>query len=130
MSKYIRKYFLTACVLLAITTICSSIIQLVVQRKDFDSNTHILLRSLICFIVPGLLYLYKVIKLKNKVLQEMIHYMSSLALILLLIFCFSFFVEVGENPPYPVFALNFTGVYILAAGAIYFNQKKKSIERL
>lgn len=125
MFRTIRKYLLIVCVLFAITTLCSSIIQLVIQKKAFDSNTHILLRASICFLGASFLFIFKCIKLKNKVLQEVVHHVISLLLILLFIFCLSFFVEIGEAPPYPIFALNYTGVYIVVTFVLYFSKRKK-----
>ena len=125
MLNSIRKYFLVVCVFFAITTFCSSILQLAVQGKDFDSNTHILLRAALCFLGAGFLYLFKYIKLKNPVLQEAIHYIASLIIILLFMYCLDFFMELGEKSPYPIFALNYTGVYIVAAAVIHFSRKKK-----
>lgn len=125
MFRTIRKYLLIVCVLFAITTLCSSIIQLVIQKKAFDSNTHILLRASICFLGASFLFIFKCIKLKNKVLQEVVHHVISLLLIMLFIFCLSFFVEIGEAPPYPIFALNYTGVYIVVTFVLYFSKRKK-----
>lgn len=129
MRKEAKNYLLTACVLFAVTTFCSGVIQLAVQGKEFDSNTHILLRAAICFLGAGFLFLFKVIKLKNRVLQEIVHYVVSLVLILSFIYCLGFFVEVGENPPYPRFALNYTGVYLAVALVTYFTQKRKGGDR-
>lgn len=123
----IRKYFLIVCVLFATTTFCSSIIQLIIQGNDFDSNTHILLRAALCFLGTSFLYLFKVIKINNKLIQEIVHYLVSLFLILLFMFCLGFFVEVNEAPPFPIFALNYTGVYIVVSVVIYFERKRKEI---
>lgn len=125
MFKEAQKYFLLVCVLFAVTTFCSSIIQLAIQEKGYDSNTHILLRGSICILGVGFICLFRTIKLKNKLLQECVHYIVSLLLIILFIFCLSFFVEIGENPPYPIFALNYTGVYAVIFAVLYFNEKKK-----
>lgn len=125
MFKEAQKYFLLVCVLFAVTTFCSSIIQLVIQDKRYDSNTHILLRGAICILGVGFICLFRTVRLQNKLLQECVHYIVSLLLILLFIFCLSFFVEIGEKPPYPIFALNYTTVYAIIAVGLYFNEKKK-----
>ncbi|MDO4274147.1 MAG: hypothetical protein Q4D16_10785 [Eubacteriales bacterium] len=125
MFKEAQKYFLLVCVLFAVTTFCSSIFQLTIQEKGYDSNTHILLRGAICILGVGFICLFRTIKLRNKLLQECVHYIVSLFLIILFIFCLSFFVEIGENPPYPIFALNYTGVYAVITAVSYFNEKKK-----
>ena len=124
MLKAMKNYFLIVCVLFAITTFCSSILQLI-SGNDVDSNTHILLRAAICFLGTSFIYLFKVIKLNNKIIQEIVHYLVSLFLILLFMFCLSFFVEIGEAPPYPIFALNYTGVYVVVSVVIYFDRKRK-----
>lgn len=129
MLSAIRKYVLLVCVFFAITTFCSSMIQLIIQGRDFDSNTHILLRAAICFLGVGFLYLFKIIKLNNKSIEAIVHYVVLLLLILLFIFCLSFFVEIGEKPPYPIFALNYTGVYIIVVVASYLSTKKKKANK-
>lgn len=125
MFKEAQKYFLLVCVLFTVTTFCSSIIQLAIQEKGYDSNTHILLRGFICILGVCFICLFRTIKSKNKLLQECVHYIVSLLLIILFIFCLSFFVEIGEKPPYPIFALNYTGVYAVISAVLYFNEKKK-----
>ncbi len=125
MKEKIMKYFIWVCVLFAITTFCSSVIQLTIQDKAMDSNVHILLRLAICFLGVSFIYLFKVIKLKNKIIQELVSYIISLIIILLFVYCLDFFVEIGEKPPYPVFAMNYTGVYIVITVFMYFNKKKK-----
>ena len=108
-----------------ITTFCSSVIQLTIQDKAMDSNVHILLRLAICFLGVSFIYLFNVIKLKNIIIQELVSYIISLIIILLFVYCLDFFVEIGEKPPYPVFAINYTGVYIVITVFMYFNKKKK-----
>lgn len=126
--KEAKKYFLLVCVLFAAATFCSSVIQLGVQGKEFDSNTHILARAAICLLGAGFFYLFRVIKLKNHLLEELVHYVVSLALILLSVHCLGFFIEIGEKPPYPRFTLNYTGVYIVVAIVVYLKERKKKKE--
>lgn len=126
MLEKVKKYFICVCVLFAITTFCSSVIQLVVQNKSLDSNAHILLRLAICFLGVCFIYLFKVIKCENKFIQEIVCYIISLIIILFFIYCIDFLVGVGEKAPYPIFALNYTGVYIAITIFLSFNKRKKS----
>ena len=122
----IKSYIILACVLFCITTIFSSLIQLWLQGKYFDSNIHILLRACLCFLSMGLIVLLKFVKLNNKALQELVHYILSLSIVLSFIFCLSFFFEVTGEHPYLVFALNYTAVYLVITVCIYFKEKKKN----
>jgi len=110
--------------LFCITTIISSIIQILVQRKEFDSNTHILLRGCLCFLSVGFIELLKFVKIRNKLLQEIVHYILSLSIVLLFIYCLSFFIKVSGKHPYLVFALNYTAVYLVIAVCIYIKEKR------
>lgn len=121
----LKKYFLMVCVFFSITTFISSVIQLAVQEKEFDSNVHILLRCFLCFLGAGFMVLFKYIKLKNRVLQEVVHYTLSLSILLLMVYCLSFFVELGGEHPYLDLALNYTGVYAFIVLGLYLKERRK-----
>lgn len=109
-------------VLVTITTILSSTIQLA-QGIQYDTNTHILLRVVICVIAVAFYNVFKNIKIDNILLKALIQYVLSMGLILGLLFILGFFLELSETAYRDIF-LNYTIPFILIAGTIIYKSRK------
>lgn len=90
-SKKINFSFVnTYCLLFTVTTIISSLIQIILLKQVYDTNSHILNRSIVVAIGTSSIYLLLSIKLKNKILEVLTPYAISLSLVLLYVFCTGF----------------------------------------
>lgn len=114
--------FISISVLVTITTVFSSTIQLI-QGIKYDTNAHILLRIAICMIAVLFYTVFKKVKIKLIFLKVLVQYLLSMGLIFALIYVLGFFLELSQTAYRDVF-LNYTIPFIIIAGIIVSRNKK------
>ncbi len=126
-SKKINFSFVnTYCLLFTVTTIISSLIQITLLKQVYDTNSHILNRSIVVAIGTSSIYLLLSIKLKNKILEVLTPYAISLSLVLLYVFCTGFFEELHPNA-YRDIILNYSAVFIIVTFIVKFMTRKSKV---
>lgn len=128
MKKIFYQSCLLFCVVYTVTTIISSILQLTIQGREFDSNSHLLNRAIIVFIGICTLQIIQYAKFKCKALNIIVPYCVSMGLVFLYVFVASFFEELHPNAYRDIF-LNYTISFIIVTVIItiieYFKKYKK-----
>jgi len=114
MKKIIYQSCLMYCVIYTCATIISSILQLTIQAKEFDSNAHILDRAIVVLIGVCTLQIIRYLKFKNRALNIIIPYCLSMGMIFLYVFVTGFFEELHPNAYRDIF-LNYTIGFIIVS---------------
>ncbi|APU59718.1 DUF6608 family protein [Clostridium botulinum] len=129
--KTIKKSAIYFCVIFAITTLVSSILQLCMGQLT-DTNSHIIDRAVVVLIAVTTITLFDKLKFKNKNLSFIIPYSISMGTVFVYVWISGFWQELHPNAYRDIF-LNFTAVAIVVAIAVtakdYIKTKKQCNEK-
>ena len=123
----IKKSVVYFCVIFAITTLVSSILQLCIGQLT-DTNSHIINRAVVVLIAVTTIKLFDKLKFRSKILSFIIPYSISMGTVFVYVWISGFWEELHPNAYRDIF-FNFTAVAIIVAIAVttkdYIKAKKQ-----
>jgi membrane associated rhomboid family serine protease len=121
--KKIIFFIIMLCSIYTVLTLLSSAIQLM-NGIISDTNLHIILRFVICFIGISFWMTFSIIKLKKQWMTIIFQYVFSMSFIFALIFILGYFVELADSAYLDIF-LNYTIPFIIISTLMSINKERK-----
>lgn len=112
------------CGIYTLLTLISSSMQLI-QGIESDTNIHILMRFVVCFIGISFWVTFSLIKFKKQWLTILVQYMISMSLIFAIVFISGCFVELADSAYLDIF-MNYTIPFAIISTIVSIHKQKKN----
>ena len=122
--KKLNFYVIMLCGIYTLLTLISSSMQLI-QGIESDTNIHILMRFVVCFIGISFWVTFSLIKFKKQWLTVLVQYMISMSLIFAIVFVSGYFVELADSAYLNIF-MNYTIPFAIISTIVSIHKQKKN----
>ena len=122
--KKLVFYAVMLCGLYTLLTLISSSMQLI-QGIESDTNIHILMRFVVCFIGISFWVTFSLIKFKKQWLTVLVQYMISMSLIFAIVFVLGYFFELADSAYLNIF-MNYTIPFAIISTIVSIYKHKKN----
>ena len=124
MKKKLIFYAIMLCGIYTLLTLISSSIQLI-QGIENDTNIHILMRFVVCFIGISFWVTFSLVKFRKQWLTVLVQYMISMSLIFAIVFVLGNFVELADSAYLDIF-MNYTIPFAIISTIVSIHKQKKN----
>ena len=122
--KKLNFYVIMLCGIYTLLTLISSSMQLI-QGIESDTNIHILMRFVVCFIGISFWVTFSLIKFKKQWLTILVQYMISMSLIFAIVFVLGYFFELADSAYLNIF-MNYTIPFAIISTIVSIHKHKKN----
>lgn len=122
--KKLNFYVIMLCGIYTLLTLISSSMQLI-QGIESDTNIHILMRFVVCFIGISFWVTFSLMKFKKQWLTILVQYMISMSLIFAIVFISGCFVELADSAYLDIF-MNYTIPFAIISTIVSIYKQKKN----
>lgn len=123
MKKKLIFYAIMLCSIYTLLTLISSSMQLI-QGIESDTNIHILMRFVVCFIGISFWVTFSLIKFKKQWTTVLVQYMISMSLIFAIVLILGHFVELSDSAYLDIF-MNYTIPFAIISTIVSIHRQKK-----